>query len=57
MLHVHGPAGTGQLLKAQMSSFFGGCQTFLGPDGVADGPEDVPVSVGECSTVQLSIHR
>jgi hypothetical protein len=57
MLHVHGPAGTGQLLKSQISSFFGGCRTFLGPDGVADGPEDVPVSVGECSTVQLSIHR
>jgi hypothetical protein len=57
MLHVHGPAGTGQLLKSQISSFFGGCQVFLGPDGVADGPEDMPVSTGECSTVQLSIHQ
>jgi hypothetical protein len=57
MLHVHGPAGTGQVLKAQISSFLGGCTTFLGPDGVADGPEDVPVSVGECSTVQVSIHQ
>jgi hypothetical protein len=57
MLHVHGPAGTGQVLKSQISSFLGGCQTFLGPDGVADGPEDIPDTVGECSTVQVSIHR
>jgi hypothetical protein len=57
MLHVHGPAGTGQLLKAQVSSFLGGCETFLGPDGVADGPEDMPVSIGECSTVQVSMHQ
>jgi len=57
MLHVHGPAATGQLLKAQISSFLGGCEMFLGPDGVADGPEDVPRSAGECSTVQLSMHQ
>ena len=57
MLHAHGPAGTGQLLKAQMSSFLGGCETFLGPGGVADGPEDLPVSVGQCSTVQVSAHQ
>jgi hypothetical protein len=57
MLHVHGPASTGQLLKAQISSFLGGCERFLGPDGVADGPEDVPTSVGECSTIQVSIHQ
>jgi hypothetical protein len=57
MLHVHGPAGTGQLLKEQISSFLGGCETFLGPGGVADGPEDVPVAAGECSTIQVSIHQ
>jgi hypothetical protein len=57
MLHLHGPAATGQLLKAQISSFLGGCETFLGPDGVADGPEDLPLSAGECSTVQLSMHQ
>jgi hypothetical protein len=57
MLHSHGPAGTGQVLKAQISSFLGGCEVFLGPDGVADGPEDVPVSAGECSTIQVSAHQ
>jgi hypothetical protein len=56
-LHSHGPAGSGQVLKAQLSSFLGGCQTFLGPDGIADGPEDMPVSVGECSTFQYSVHQ
>jgi hypothetical protein len=56
-LHSHGPAGSGQVLKAQLSSFLGGCQTFLGPDGIADGPEDMPVAVGECSTFQYSNHQ
>jgi hypothetical protein len=56
-LHSHGPAGSGQVLKAQLSSFLGGCQTFLGPNGIADGPEDMPVGVGECSTFQYSIHQ
>ena len=56
-LHSHGPAGSGQVLKAQLSSFLGGCQTFLGPDGIADGPEDMPVSAGECSTFQYSVHQ
>jgi hypothetical protein len=56
-LHSHGPAGSGQVLKAQLSSFLGGCLTFLGPDGIADGPEDMPVAVGECSTFQYSIHQ
>jgi hypothetical protein len=57
MLHAHGPAATGQLLKSQISSFLGGCDEFLGPDGVADGPEDMPVSAGQCSTVQVSAHQ
>jgi hypothetical protein len=56
-LHSHGPARSGQILKAQLSSFLGGCQTFLGPDGIADGPEDMPVAVGECSTFQYSSHQ
>jgi hypothetical protein len=56
-LHSHGPAASGQILKAQLSSFLGGCQTFLGPNGIADGPEDMPVAVGECSTFQYSIHQ
>jgi hypothetical protein len=55
-LHSHGPAGSGQLLKAQLSSFLGGCQTFLGPDGIADSPDDMPDAVGECSTFQYSVH-
>jgi len=56
-LHSHGPAVPGQVLKAQLTSFLGGCQTFLGPDGLADGPEDMPVAVGECSTFQYSVHQ
>lgn len=55
-LHSHGPAVPGQILKEQLTTFLGGCQTFLGPDGLADGPEDMPVTVGECSTFQASIH-
>src|SRR5262249_8537117 len=27
-----------------------------GPDAIADGPSDVPNDVGECSTIQVSIH-
>jgi hypothetical protein len=58
MAHSHGPARTGQVLKTQISSFFGGCEVFLGPNGgIADGPEDVPSSVGECSTIQVSVHK
>jgi hypothetical protein len=56
-LHSHGPAVPGQVLKAQLTSFLGGCQTFLGPDGLADGPEDIPVAVAECSTFQFSSHQ
>jgi len=56
-LHSHGPAVPGLVLKAQLTSFLGGCQVFLGPDGIADGPEDMPVNVGECSTFQGSIHQ
>ena len=56
-LHSHGPAVPGQVLRAQLSSFLGGCVNFLGPDGIAAGPEDMPVEVGECSTFQISVHQ
>lgn len=61
LVHSHGPKLTGQALKAQLSSFTGGCAVFLGDlelpgSGIADGPEDVPDAVGECSTLQASIH-
>jgi hypothetical protein len=58
-LHSHGPAVTGQTLAEQISSFTGGCVgPFLGgADGIADGPGDVPDAVGECSTLQVSVHR
>lgn len=56
MLHSHGPLVPGRTLKAQLNSFLGGCEMFLGPDGIAAGPEDVPSAVGECSTFQVSVH-
>jgi hypothetical protein len=58
LVHSHGPALSGQALKAQLTSFLGGCDLFLGgADGIADGPADVPVNVGECSTIQASVHQ
>ena len=61
LLHSHGPMVPGQVLKSQLTSFTGGCSVFLGDlelpgSGIADGPEDVPDAVGECSTLQASIH-
>jgi hypothetical protein len=55
-VHSHGPALTGQALKEQISSFSGGCDVFLGPDGFAAGRGDLPVEIGECSTIQMSPH-
>lgn len=55
-IHSHGPAATGQLLKAQASSYLGGCDLFLGPGGFAANAGDVPVNPGECSTIQNSAH-
>jgi len=55
-IHSHGPKLTGQGLKSQISSFLGGCEVFLGPDGIGAGPQDVPDQIGECSTLQFSNH-
>lgn len=55
-LHSHGPALRGAALRSQLSSFSGGCEVFLGPDGFAAGPADVPDMAGECSTIQFSRH-
>ncbi len=61
LLHSHGPMVPGQVLKAQLSSFTGGCTVFLGDlelpgSGIADSADDVPDAVGECSTILASIH-
>jgi hypothetical protein len=57
-IHDHGPAQTGQTLKAQISSFLGGCVgDFNGNvNGFAEGPGDIPDADGECSTIQFSPH-
>lgn len=55
-LHSHGPKRSGQDLVAQISSYTGGCDIFLGPDGFSAGPGDVPVNDGECSTISLASH-
>lgn len=58
LLHSHGPALSGQALKHQLTSFLGGCFVFLGgADGFADGPGDIPTSVGECVTFHGSSHQ
>jgi len=56
-VHSHGPALTGKELKDQLSSFSGGCEVFLGPNGFASGPDEVPDEAGECSTIQFSLHK
>lgn len=56
ILHSHGPAVPGQVLKSQLSSFTGGCAVFNGPLGFAAGPGDLPDAVGECSSFQFSVH-
>ena len=56
-IHSHGPGGSGTYLKEQISSFLGGCLVFLGPGGLATGPEDVPDEEGECSTIMFSVHQ
>lgn len=56
-LHSHGPALQGQTLKAQINSFTGGCQIFLGPNGFAVDPMYLPDAEGECATIQRSVHK
>ena len=56
-IHSHGPALTGRDLKEQLSSFTGGCEVFLGPNGFAAGRADLPAEAGECSTIQFSLHE
>jgi hypothetical protein len=56
-LHSHGPKVPGQVLKEQISSFTGGCEVFLGPNGFATDPMYLPDEVGECATIQFSIHQ
>lgn len=57
-VHDHGPAQSGDVLKAQISSYLGGCVgPFNGDEfGFATGPGDLPDAVGECSTTQFSAH-
>jgi hypothetical protein len=58
LVHAHGPAQTGQMLRSQLTSFLGGCETFLPAIGaVATDPSHIPDQVGECSTFQISIHE
>ena len=57
-IHDHGPAQSGQTLRAQISTYLGGC---VGPfngdeNGFALGFGDLPDAVGECSTTQFSAH-
>lgn len=57
VVHSHGPKLTGRELKAQLSTFLGGCTAFLGDMfGVAQAPGDVPSDPGQCSSIQASIH-
>ncbi|HVS13204.1 MAG TPA: hypothetical protein VMV46_04730 [Thermoanaerobaculia bacterium] len=56
-IHSHGPKLRGRDLKAQISSYLGGCATFLGAAGFATGPDEVPDSANECATIQYSLHR
>ncbi len=55
-LHTHGPALTGADLEEQLTTFLGGCDVFTGVAGFAQGFDDLPDEVGECTTFQKSIH-
>ena len=58
-LHDHGPALTGQALKAQISTFLGDCHTgdIGNAEGFATGPWDLPIPAGGyCSTIIRSPH-
>jgi hypothetical protein len=57
-VHSHGPAQQGETLRAQLSSYLGGCELpFLGDAaGFAQSSADIPALPGECATVQLGFH-
>ena len=55
-LHSHGPALEGEALEEQLTTFLGGCEVLTGVNGFAQGPEDMPDEIGECTTFQKSIH-
>lgn len=55
-LHSHGPVQPGEILRAQLTSFLGGCEVLTGIDGFAQGPDDMPDEIGECTTFQKSVH-
>jgi hypothetical protein len=54
-LHSHGPVQPGNVM-AQLTSFLGGCEVLTGISGFAQGPEDMPDEVGECTTFAKSAH-
>ena len=53
--HSHGPAQTGQTLKAQLSSFLGGCEDLKGFP--LNGPDDLWNKEGVCQSTQFSVHQ
>lgn len=55
-VHSHGPALTGAALESQLNSFTGGCAEFLGAGGFAGSSLELPVTEGQCSTIQQSVH-
>ncbi len=55
-IHSHGPKLSGTDLKSQLDSYLGGCDVFTTASGFAETPGDVPDEVGECSTIQYSLH-
>ncbi len=58
ILRSHGPALSGQALVAQISSYLGGCEIFLGDaNNFATGPQDVPDAPHECADIQFSVHQ
>lgn len=53
--HSHGPAQTGQTLKAQLNSFLGGCEDLKGFP--LNGPGDLWNKEGVCQSTQFSVHQ
>jgi hypothetical protein len=55
-IHSHGPKLSGADLRSQLDSYLGGCDVFTTASGFAETPGDVPDELGECSTIQYSLH-